>query len=130
MIQNKYFMKESLAEFVKRIMFEKNLSGYDVERASKGEITQSYTNRIKNGVVLNPSPAKLKALAKGLGVGEEELFNIVRGKSNEPSNFEEKLLLAASGAENWTSEQRERFVQTVQTIAAGIRSERAKMNGQ
>lgn len=72
---------ETLAAYVTKVMKEKGLSSYAVERNSNKGITQSYTNRIKNGEVLTPSAPKLKALALGLGVSEEELFAVVRGKS-------------------------------------------------
>lgn len=59
MIENNFFMNESLAEYVSRIMKEKRLSGYDVERAAHKEITQSHVSRIQNGEVTNPSAGKL-----------------------------------------------------------------------
>ena len=79
------FMRETLQDYVRRIMLEKGLSGYAVERASGEGISQSQVNRIQNGEVTNPSAAKLKALAKGLSVSEAELFAVVRGITEDES---------------------------------------------
>jgi transcriptional regulator with XRE-family HTH domain len=73
--------QESLADYVRRVRSEKNLSTPDVERQSGGRITDAYVSRIENGYVKNVSPEKLQALAKGLGVPEDEIFAVARGKS-------------------------------------------------
>lgn len=70
---------ETLAEYLTRLMEEKNLSGYDIERITKKGITQSYVNRLKNGDNTNPSIDAIKALAKGLSVPEEQLSAIALG---------------------------------------------------
>jgi len=57
------------------------LSTPEVERQSGGRITDAYVSRIENGYVKNVSPEKLQALAKGLGVLEDEIFAVARGKS-------------------------------------------------
>jgi len=74
----------SLAEYASRVRHDKGLSLMDVERASArhGEkIAGSYVSRIENGLSLNPSKDKLIALAHGLGVPEDLLFTIARGKA-------------------------------------------------
>jgi len=73
-----------LADYVKRIRNSARLSLLDVERQSAHsgyKIAGSYVSRIENGVARNPSKDKLIGLAKGLGVPEEELFAVARGKS-------------------------------------------------
>lgn len=90
-LDSNLYMPESLAEYVTRIMLEKNLSGYDVERASKKRISQTHTNRIQNGDVVNPSAQKLKGLALGLGVPEHELFAVARGLSPDRVIANERL---------------------------------------
>ena len=87
---------ESLAEFVRRERIDKNLSTGDVSRRALGEISDTYVNRIENGLVKNPSPEKLIALAKGLGVSEDEVFRVARGLSPDtPSDVREII------AETW-----------------------------
>ena len=94
--------------------------------ARSGEfISQSSVSKILNGDIKNPSMPKQKALARGLDEPEAVVFAVFAGKSLEPTSFEETLLVAAQGAENWTEEQRRRFIDTVRTIAAGIRAERS-----
>lgn len=73
-------MQEKLADFVRRTRNEKGLSTPDVERLSNFSITDGYVSRIENDGVKNVSPEKLSALAKGLGVTEEEVFAVARGK--------------------------------------------------
>jgi transcriptional regulator with XRE-family HTH domain len=84
-------MKNVLADYVSATMREKNLSGYDVERASRRQITQTYINRIKNGEVPHPSATKLTALAMGLGVPEHEVFAAVRGLDPHAALTNERL---------------------------------------
>lgn len=88
--------RESLADYVKRIRNSARLSLSAVERQSaRGghKIAGSYVSRIENGLARNPSKDKLVSLAKGLGVPEEEVFAVARGKSlDEPSAREQKLL--------------------------------------
>jgi len=71
--------QENLAGYVKRIRDAKGLTVQKVAERSRGGIAQAYVSKIENGGVKNVSPEKLKALAKGLGVPEDELFRIARG---------------------------------------------------
>lgn len=73
--------KEKLADYIRRIRAEKDLSTSDVERKSGFTVTDGYVSHIENGRVKNVSPEKLSALAKGLGVPEDEVFAVARGKS-------------------------------------------------
>ena len=86
---------ESLADYVRRIRNEKNLSLVDVSVRSRGAIGRTHINRIENGLTTNPSPRKLRALAQGLGVPEEELFAVARGRvpANKDDADELKLLI-------------------------------------
>jgi transcriptional regulator with XRE-family HTH domain len=72
---------ETLSMYIKRIMEEKGLSLKDVEVMSEGKITDAYVSNIINGDASNPSVEKLKALAVGLSVDEDEIFNVARGIS-------------------------------------------------
>jgi transcriptional regulator with XRE-family HTH domain len=70
-----------LAEYVRRVRQEKGFSTPDVERNSGNQITDGYVSQIENEYVKNVSPAKLKALAKGLQVNEDEIFAVARGQT-------------------------------------------------
>src|ERR1044071_1375520 len=102
---------ESLAEFVRRVRNEKRLSLNDVQRQSGNKIANSYVSRIENGIVTNVTPEKLKALAKGLQVSEEEIFAVVRGKSpaDNPNFKKWKFAALFDEAEQLTPEQMAKF---------------------
>lgn len=85
---------ETLADYVRRVRKDKGLSTPDVERNSGNQITDGYVSQIENGYIKNVSPEKLRALAKGLEVLEEEIFAVARGKSitDDPTYDEQRLL--------------------------------------
>jgi transcriptional regulator with XRE-family HTH domain len=80
--------QESLAGFVKRTRANRRLSLNDVAERSGGQISNGYVWSIENGQMLCPSARKLKALAAGLGISEDELNARSRGIS-EPDGFRE-----------------------------------------
>lgn len=73
-------LQATLADFVREKMDEQNLSTYDVERRSGGAITHGSVWNILNQRVKDVKAGTLRALAKGLGVSEEEVFDAARGK--------------------------------------------------
>lgn len=75
--------KESLPDFVRRLRREKDLSLADVSNRSGGRIGRTHIHRIENGEAKGVSVEKLRALAKGLGVTDEEIFAVARGKKPE-----------------------------------------------
>ncbi len=85
--------QENLSDFVRRIRGEKNLSLLSVKRRSGGQIAGSYVSRIENGYTLNVTPKKLRALAKGLGVSEDEIFAMARGSAGLDMDIELAALL-------------------------------------
>jgi transcriptional regulator with XRE-family HTH domain len=70
---------ETLAQYVARIIKEKNLKHHEVKELSGGRITDGYVRGIMTGKASNPSVDKLKALSLGLGVSEDEIFRVARG---------------------------------------------------
>ena len=70
---------EGLARYVARVLKEKRLSLRDVQVMSGGKITDAYVGSIINGRARNLSVEKLQALARGLGVDEDEIFRVARG---------------------------------------------------
>ena len=67
-------MHEGLGTYVRRVLREKKLTLSDVERRAGSNISDSYVHGISTGRVKNLSLDKLKALARGLGVAESQLF--------------------------------------------------------
>ena len=70
---------ETLGEYVKRILQEKQLTMTDVEQRSERRIADAYVSNIVKGIAANPSVDKLKALAVGLGEAEDDVFKVARG---------------------------------------------------
>jgi transcriptional regulator with XRE-family HTH domain len=84
-------MPEELPDYVRRIREEKGLSTGDVEARSLNTISDAYILRIEKGYVRNVSPEKLRALAQGLGVDEDEIFRIARGLDPAPETLIEMM---------------------------------------
>jgi transcriptional regulator with XRE-family HTH domain len=84
----------SLADYVRRIRNEKNLSLAQVSSRSHGRIGKTHINRIENGTVVRVSLMKLRALALGLDVPEDDLIAVAQGKlpPTEATRNEAKLL--------------------------------------
>ena len=82
---NGEWQSADLGAFVKNIMHEKRLSLRQVAQASQGGITQGYVGGIVNGRYRNLTVDKVRALAVGLGIDEDELFTIMRGTARIPA---------------------------------------------
>jgi transcriptional regulator with XRE-family HTH domain len=93
-------------------MGEKDLKPEIVEKRSSGAITEGYVRSIVSEKAKNPSIAKLKALARGLDVSEEELFRVARGlplegadEGEEETDFRQVINLAQASTTNRTLRQ-------------------------
>jgi len=83
-----------LADYVRRVRNEKHFSLSEVSARSRGRISKTHTNRIENGSVTRVSLLKLRALARGLSIPEDELIAVAQGKSpGTDANVNEKTLL-------------------------------------
>jgi transcriptional regulator with XRE-family HTH domain len=98
---------ESLADYVRRVRSEKRYSLPEVERRSGGLISNAYVSRIENGQAVNPTPEKLKALAKGLGVSEEEIFNVARGKRVPTPTLNDEIRALFFDEESMTPQEKD-----------------------
>lgn len=95
-----------LTEYVNKIMKDKGLSTYEVSRRSKSRgrkgVSSSYVNLIcQEGEMTNLTVDRLQSLAVGLGVSEDEIFMIARGKllKLEPDVMRESARIAEIYAE-------------------------------
>ncbi len=70
----------SLPDYVRRLRHERNLSLAEVSARSRGKIGKTHINRIENGLVSSISLTKLRALAVGLGVPDDEIIAVAQGK--------------------------------------------------
>ena len=70
-----------LAVYVARVLKDKRITLHDVQVMSGWTITDAYVGSIIRGRARNPSVEKLQALARGLGIDEDEIFRVARGKA-------------------------------------------------
>jgi transcriptional regulator with XRE-family HTH domain len=90
---------EDLADFMRRMRSEAGLSIRQVAKRSGGGISHGYVNQIENRSVLGSSvsPARLIAIARGLGISEDALFAVARGKPLKEIEAMQSQLLAFFG---------------------------------
>jgi transcriptional regulator with XRE-family HTH domain len=74
---------KALRDYIQDLLTQKNLSLLQVEKRSKGRITDSYVKDILNGKTKSISVDKLNALAEGLGVTGLELYKVTSGEQIE-----------------------------------------------
>ena len=84
-------MEETLAEYLKRVMQQKNLKTADVQAASG--LSQSYIDRLLKGSKTNLTVETIAILAKALGVDGFELFAAAYGKTQENKNVDLLVLI-------------------------------------
>jgi transcriptional regulator with XRE-family HTH domain len=119
--------QEGLADFVRRMRREKKLSLADVHEQSGREIARSHVNRIENGETENLGLDKLRALARGLGVGEEEIFAVASGITRGESDaFDSEIRVAFQGFEELTDEDKRELLATVRMLGSEIQRRRPK----
>jgi transcriptional regulator with XRE-family HTH domain len=68
-----------LGEYILRTSKEKDLTLRDIEARSGGKITHGYLSKIISGSTKNVTVDKILAIARGLGVSEEDVFDAARG---------------------------------------------------
>lgn len=114
--------KEDLSDFVRRVRSEKKLSLMDVQRRSRGQIASSYVSRIENAYILNVTPKKLRALGRGLGVSDDEVFAAARGSSANTLGLDFELAALLHKYQSLAKEDREELCILIKTIDREIDS--------
>jgi transcriptional regulator with XRE-family HTH domain len=107
--------KETLGDYIRRVMNESDITFRELTIRSKNEISGAYVNDIIKGKTSNPSVDKLKALAKGLNRPEEELFEIARGttKPSEDAEFKQSLYYMLYEKSKTASPQKRELIKSV-----------------
>src|SRR5215210_1175096 len=83
----------NLQDYLKQKIREKGLTAKEIEKRSNGGITDSYISKLLRGRTKKPSIPKLKALAKGLGVDENEVFAAAGGELIERGTISAPMLV-------------------------------------
>jgi transcriptional regulator with XRE-family HTH domain len=120
---------EGLADYVRRVRFEKGFSLLDVQRNSRNQIAGSYVSRIENGIADadGVTPKKLQALAVGLQVSEEEIFAVARGKSlAAPEAFDSEIYVMFRGFDELSDEDKADLLSTIRMLAAEVQRRRPR----
>src|SRR5688500_17821009 len=76
-------LRESLSDYARRVINDKGLNYREVARRSGGGISHATVGDIVKGDPRSYGTETLRALAKGLGVSEDEIFAVARGKDAE-----------------------------------------------
>jgi transcriptional regulator with XRE-family HTH domain len=83
----------TVGDYIKRKIEETGLSAGEVAERSEGAVSENYIRKIMRGETRNPSIPKLKAIAKGFGIDEQELLSEAGVSSDNP--WPPKLLIKA-----------------------------------
>jgi len=113
----------TLGEMLKSARTEKELSLRDVEKATKGKISNGYLSLLENDEVKQPSPLYLHELARVYGISYAELMRCagyVAPQATESSSSASGL--AFSGADDLNTEER----REVENYISYLRSKRSR----
>jgi transcriptional regulator with XRE-family HTH domain len=83
--------QESFADYVRRVANEKGLTYREVAR--RGGISSPSISDIVSGKTIHVKASTISALAKGLGVPEEEVFAAYRGKAQTDLSRSEQRVI-------------------------------------
>jgi transcriptional regulator with XRE-family HTH domain len=83
---------DTLQEYLKKVMKEKQLSGVDIEKRSGGKIGDSYISKILRGQSKNLTVEKINALAEGLGVDSVDLFRAASGYKTDFKSVDDQWM--------------------------------------
>jgi transcriptional regulator with XRE-family HTH domain len=117
---------EELADYLRQKLNEgATLRG--IEERSEGGITHSYLSKLLSGAASNPSRDKLKAIALGLGVPEDEVFAAAQGRTRSDSEvFNSEIYLMLKGYDELLDTDKTELLPTVRMLSAEIRRRRLK----
>lgn len=117
---------EELADYLRQKLNEgATLRG--IEEHSEGSITHSYLSKLLSGAASNPSRDKLKAIALGLGVPEDEVFAAAQGRMRSESEvFNSEIYLMLKGYDELLDTDKAELLPTVRMLSAEIRRRRLK----
>lgn len=123
---------ETIGELVSRIRKKNHWSYADVETNSRGKIDRSYVRKIETGEVLEESLTvrKLRALAAGLKIPEDEVLDRIRKRKNGNNSTEiavtDDLKVLFYGAAKWTEQEKKMLIDRIRADVEFIKSVRVE----
>jgi len=87
-------MKETLGEYVKRMVSQRGISLRELERRSGGRVTGSHLSKIIHGASKNITVETVVGLALGLDVDPHQVFSIASGYGQKEAAAVDPLVWA------------------------------------
>lgn len=106
----KHLADMSLRDYLREKIFQKGISYRDLARRSGDQISPSTVTDLLKGKNANPTVAILQALAKGLGVPEDEVFAAARGVKPPEDWSESRFFDLYEAYDNLAEERHKRRV--------------------
>ena len=116
--------KETLSEYLDRVMTQKRLKPRDIEERSG--ISNSYISKLLSGEKSNVGAPTIVALAEALEVSPFEIFSVVAGVEYEQQTIDPLVLIEA--LETFLSLTRDDQKSIIQLMKA-VREQRKKRKG-
>lgn len=107
-----------LAEYIRIVMVEKNLSTYAIARNSGDLINANTITRILNGDIKEAKLSTLEAIAKGLGIPAIELFRVAHFGKKKAHEQKREIWLEAFGGEDLADDEVEEIEKTIEFLIA------------
>lgn len=118
-------MKETLSEYLDRVMKQKRLKPRDIE--DRAGISNSYISKLLSGEKSNVTPPTIVALAQALEVSPFEIFAVVAGVEYEQQAIDPLVLLEAMETFLFLPrEYQESILQTMKVVAQERKKKRSK----
>lgn len=105
----------TLGQILKGRRLELKMSLRDVERATKGRISNGYLSLLESDEIKEPSPHYLHLLSRAYSLDYSELMRLAGYFAPGPSRAETELAgLAFAGVDDLTAEEREDVIQYIE----------------
>ena len=119
--------QEKISDYVRRVIRDKGLSYRQVAQNSGGAISHATVSDIINERNRNLSTATLVGIAKGLGVPEEEIFAVARGKALDTEEaFTGEFALLFKGFHDLSPEDQAEMRAMVRMLATEVERRRPR----
>lgn len=119
-------LQETLGDYVRRVINEKGLNYREVARRSGGAISHATVGYIVNNGSVDVRRETLQALAVGLGVSEDELYAVARGKILDYEDPLDEVKVLFNGWHEASEEDRAATMELIRMIAEGFQKKRQR----